>query len=220
MKKIFALWMCLSAVVLLTACGGGNADKQKTADGKVDAGAVVDQALEEAAAKNSFSQAAAEVFIRKHGGLDPKAIEPDWKYVIDEKTMANYGDRNHGSLQYQRADGDTLTREVYEAWVRKVYAATQAISDDGINIMGFEDAKDKEGALKEKSIDEMLEKTKNAWIYLGMYSWGYRFNGKFMRVSTEYEEDKNAAEIDVAHGMNKSWEEMEKDMEKALDMLK
>lgn len=219
MKKILTLCMCLSAVVALTACGGGNANK-KTADGKVDAEAVVDKALEEAAAKNSFSQAAAEVFLRKHGGLDPKAIEPDWKFVIDEKTMANYGDRNHGSLQYQRADGDTLTREVYEQWVRKVYKATKAVSDDGINIMGFEDAKDQEGALKEKSLDEMFEKSKGAWLYLGMYSWSYRLKGKFMRVSTEYEEDKNAAEIDVAHGMNKSWSEMEKDMEKALDMLK
>ena len=218
MKKILTLWMCLSAVVVLTACGG-NANK-KTADGKVDAEAVVDKALEEAAAKNSFSQAAAEVFIRKHGGLDPKAIEPDWKFVIDEKTMANYGDRNHGSLQYQKPEGDTLTREVYEQWVRKVYAATKAVSDDGINIMGFEDAKDQEGALKEKSLDEMFEKSKGAWLYMGMYSWSYRLKGKFMRVSTEYEEDKNAAEIDVAHGMNKSWREMEKDMEKALDMLK
>ena len=104
--------------------------------------------------------------------------------------------------------------------MRKVYAATKAVSDDGINIMGFEDAKDQEGALKEKSLDEMFEKSKGAWLYLGMYSWSYRLKGKFMRVSTEYEEDKNAAEIDVAHGMNKSWREMEKDMEKALDMLK
>lgn len=214
MTKIFTLWMCLSAVVLLTACGGRNGNK-KRADGKVDTKAVVDKALEEAAAENSFSQAAAELFIKKHGGLAPKSIEPDWKFEIDEKTMANYGDRNHGSLRYQKPEGDTLTREVYEEWVRKVYAATKAVSDDGINIMGFEDAKDQEGALKEKNLDEMLGKSKDAW-----FSWSYRLDGKFMRISTQYVEDKNAAEIDVAHGMNKSWDELEKDMEKALEMLK
>lgn len=219
MKKIFTLLLCLPAVIILTACGGRGGNK-KADSGKINADSVADKALEEAAAMNSFSQAAAEVFIRKHGGLDPKSIEPDWKYVVDEKTMANYGDRNHGSLQYQKTGDDSLTREVYEEWVRKVYAATKAISDDRINIMGFEDAKDEVGALTEKNLDEMFEKSQKAWLYLGMYTWGYRLNGKFMRVSTQYEENKNAAEIDIAHGMNKPWSELKKDMEKALDALK
>lgn len=213
MKRNIFIILGMAGLIMATACGGGNANKENALNENGT------ESIEEAAAKNSFSQAAAELFIKKQGGLELEAIEPDWKYEIDEKTMANYGDSSHGSLRFQKPENDSLSRDDYEVWVRKVYMATKTISDDKRNIEGFENAKNLEEAIAERSLDEMLEKNKNAWIYLGMYSWGYRLNGKFMRVNTIYNEKKGhySVEVDIAQGLNKPLDELLKEAEEAME---
>ncbi len=218
MKKIFTALACMVTITIFTSCGGGNSGKDTDGE-KTEIGEIVGEMFKEAKKVNAFSQAAAERFIKRNGGLDPKSIEPDWKYIIDEKTMANYGDNSHGSLRFQKPDGEKLLQEEYEVWVRKVYNASKAISDDGRNIKGFEETDDKDIAVSEKTLEDMLEKAKGSFMgSLGMYEWGYRYKGKFMRVRLQREENNNkyAAEIDVADAMNKSMTELMKDAEKYL----
>lgn len=213
MKQIL-IFTCVLAALMFTACGDKNSKKQ-SADGKVDI-----QVVEEVLFKGEKnSKAAAEHFIKKSGGLDLNDILPDWSYTTEPEKNNFYGEEAKSIIRFVKPAGEELSKEDYIDWVRKVYAATAKISDDGFNIKGFENASDAETALSEKPIDEMIDQSLGGWIYLGMYDWGYRLNGKMMRIwMNRNDKDNNYwAQIDVCRAMEKSMDELFEDAEKALE---
>ena len=214
MKKTNLALMCMAAVAMLTACGGGNSTKQSS-DDTLDA----QELAEKVANAPARSRIAAEYFIKNNGGLDPADLLPDWNYIIEPESNSFYGDTGIGTMCFYSPDGEELTKEAYTAWVRKLYDASKKISDDGFNIEGFEGSSDPAIALGEKSLEDMIAKGESGIIYLGMYSWGYRYNGKMMRIWTEREErnGKYWAKIDVANALTKSFDETMQDAEKALE---
>jgi len=197
------------ATIMMVACGG-NSSKQTTDTQEV---------TEDVVNASPRSKVAAEHFIVGHGGINIADILPDWSYTTDPEDRNFYGDESKGVIRFNKPEGEELSKEDYIAWVRKVYAATKKISDDGINIQGFEGANDKAGALAEKPLEEMLEKAEGGFIYLGMYEWGYRYKDKFMRVYLDRTEKdgKYWAQIDIVNALTKSFDETMQDAEKALE---
>jgi hypothetical protein len=193
--------------------------------------------IEEAFSGNAFSEAAAAAAIKKLGGVEESAITPDWAYKIDEASMKNYGDSGsygHGSLCFIAEDGE-LSDEEYLAWAKKVYAATAKISDDGKNINGYNTGGEDAEPNGERSFDEAMGIGSDAWII--MQGWCYRYNGTYLWVSIEQvtNPDKesefitnadgkmeliyyySAASIDISEGLQKSFDDMWSDLEKAFE---
>lgn len=216
LKTACVMLFALMATILFTACGGKSSDKQVAdAEKKIDAEAIVEEVFK----GEARSKAAAEHYIKKSGGLNPSHLLPDWNHTTEPEQNNFYGDSGKGVMRFWKPEGEELSKEDYIAWVRKVYEATKKISDDGFNIRGFEDSSEKDEALSEKPFDEMIEKGDSGWFYLGMYNWGYRLNGKFMRIYTERSDknDKYYAQVDVCNAMHKSMDELFQDAEKALE---
>ncbi len=217
-RSTTAIVLLTAAAVIAVSCGGRKSGKL-TADGKIDAQAVAEKMVKEAEKLDAFSKAAAEYYMKKNGGLNPADILPDWSYTTEPEKNNFYGEDGKSIMRFVKPEGEELSQEDYIAWVRKVYAATAKISDDGFNIKGFENADDKETALSEKPVDEMIEQSLGGWIYLGMYDWGYRLDGRMMRIWLNRNEKDNKywAQIDVCRAMEKNMDELFKDAEEALE---
>ncbi|MDO5571118.1 MAG: hypothetical protein Q4F97_06590 [Bacteroidales bacterium] len=201
----------MATVAMFTACGGGKRkDKSNTED-------IVAEKV------NSFSQKAAENSIKAIGGMSLASFAPEWKYEVDESTMTNYGDSNHGSILFQKHSGESLSDEEYDAWIKKVYEATKAVSDNKMNIYGYESKSKKEEAMTEWKLDEILNQT-GFMAKLGNREWGFVYKGSLKRVRIERWDNKkfddkviSGVEIDVANALQKSFDDTMKDAEKALE---
>jgi len=213
MKKIIVTTICMAVVMLMAACGGKNS-KNQTSEEKI-----IEKAIEKAFSGEARSQAAVEHFMKTYGGLKYNDVTPDFKYSTEPEKNNFYGTDREGIARFNFAEGVELTKEDYEIWVRKVYDATKKISDDGINIKGWENADDEAGALSEKDFDEMIKQGNSGFIYLGMYNWGYRLNGQFMRIYMERDEKQGnySAKITVCYALAKSFNQTMEDAEKALE---
>ncbi len=191
---------------------------------KVDAQDVVEKALQEAEEVNAFSTGAADAAMKSLGGLGLDEVKPDFPYILDDETMGNYGDNSsygHASFFFIK-DGGDVTKEEYETWLKKVYDATAAVSDDGRNIQGF--------GFGDGDVPKSFEDVLGGGF---MQVWSYKYNGQFMDVypSTEYgsftvSETKTygsegggdfGVKIDITVGMQKSWDESEQDIEAAFE---
>ncbi len=216
MKKTIHTILYLAAFALMVSCGGNNSSK-RTADDKIDAQAVAEKMIQESFKGETRSKAAAEHYMKK-SGIDPAAILPDWSYTTEPEKNNFYGEQGKAIMRFNKPEGEELSKEDYIAWVRKVYAASAKISDDGFNIKGFENESDKQAALSEKPLEEMIQQSLGGWLYLGMYDWGYRLDGRMMRVWLNRTEKngKYWAQIDVCHAMEKNMDELFKDAEEAL----
>ncbi|MDR1188612.1 MAG: hypothetical protein LBK95_14365 [Bifidobacteriaceae bacterium] len=237
-----ALWLAglaALAALSLVACGGPGAESDaagRADGGKIDAADVAEAAIEEAAAANAFSEAAAAQAIKKLGGLDEAAVAPDWEFRIDEDSMRNYGDDSdygHGSLTFVKAEGD-LTDDDYLAWAGKVFEATAAVSDYGHNVYGYNtgDGTDPDAEI---AFEEALGIGSDAWIV--MQNWCYRYQGRYIWVNVEKVEnpDKesetitdedgqfnlvsyyNGAAVDVSVGLQEGFDDTMGDLEDALE---
>lgn len=206
--------MAIAIGIFAISCSGGS--KQQSADAEE----VAKEMVKEAEITNSFSEAAAEASMKKLAGLGKADVQPDFPYIIDENTKANYGDNSHAQYFFIK-EGSDITKDEYHAWLKKVFDATASVSDDKHNIQGYGFG---EGDV-EITFDEVLKKGL-------MQVWSYKYKGKIMDVypdtkngkfSTKektYGTDKSgdiAVRIDIAVGMQKSMKEYEKDIEKAFD---
>jgi hypothetical protein len=205
-------FMAIAISVAMASCGGGSGKKNA-------AGEIIDEAIKEAKITNSFSEAAAEASMKKLAGLGKKDVQPDFPYIIDENTKANYGDNSHAQFFFIKEDGE-ITKEEYMTWLKKVFDATAAVSDDGYNIQGY--------AFGKGEIEKTFEEATKGFMKV----WSYKYKGKIMDV---YPDDKTgtfstkektygsegggmiAVKIDIANGLQKSMKEYEKDIEKAFD---
>lgn len=237
MKRIMTIILVVLLAFSLSACkaGNDNATEDKngktqseenaaTEDGdKIDVEDVIEKAVMEAAASDSFSEAAAAAFMKQVCGVEVSSITPDWEHVIDDSTMKNFGDDpstayGHATLCFQKPNGE-LTKEEYDSWAKKVFAATAAASDDGYNIIGFEFVAEGEDAMGQADIQKILD---NSF----MPGWSFR-KGDMLRsvyIAEEYDMEKesgigrdlyyNAVFIDMGVGLQKSFEESMEEAEK------
>jgi hypothetical protein len=210
------------AVIILFAACGNKAKKGVTEDGKIDVGEVVKDALQEAAEKNSFSLDAAKYYMKAIGGVDFDKITPDFAYVpIDDASKNCYGDKSHAVVLFVKTDS-TVTKEDYQAWVRKVFEVTAAASDDKYNIHGFEFNTQK--ALEKLESPEGLF---DQWLQ----GWGFRYAAykpayqesnvqRVVYVSQEYRNGLHyGVKLDIAVGLAKSLSESMKDAEEVLKKM-
>jgi hypothetical protein len=218
-KQTFAAVIILAMVFMLVACGGGSKEsKGNVAD-------AVDKAVSDAFSGNSFSEKAAAQAL-KDRGIDEKDIEPDFEWEIDEDLMATYGDNSHGSIMFIKKGDDDMTDDEYDAWLKKVFDATAKASDDGHNIQGFSFG---DGDV-EKTWDEVISSDSF------MTTWSYKYKDQIMDVYPDREQNPNkesetitepdgkwnivyhyyAVKIDIANGLQKSFDETMKDAEEAI----
>lgn len=233
MKKLVLLALVLCMALSLVACGsktdapasgGGSSSGGDSGSGDIDLNEVAANMIEEAEELNSFSFKAALNSIAARG-LSQADVEPKWDYVVDDEKNQAYGDSSHGVIRFSHK-GEELTAEgEYDAWKKQLFDATAKASDDGYNIEGFswgngdvemtwDDFANKEG---------MLE------------TWSYRYNGTIMDVyvkqtslkDSEYVQGDdgqydfvyyyNAMQVDIADGIQKSWDETWADLESAFE---
>lgn len=234
MKKLIAFLIMIMMVLSLMACGGkekadsntenSTSESETSEDEKIDAGEVIEQALEEAEEFESFSVEAVEYYLKKAAGLELSALEPDWEWKLKNDYCA-YGDEpdsgyGHAVIKFTKAEGE-MTDEEYQIWLQKVFDATAAASDDGYNIIGYEFAGEGEDALAETTLEEAL----GGWIQ----GWGFRADGKLfvVYVSQEYDKEKeseldrifyyDSAQIDVGAGLQKSWDDTMSEAEEYME---
>lgn len=232
MKKLINVTLLLTAISMVIACGGKDAKKADSseADGKENA-----KSEEFTGEKNSKD--AAIFYFDKNFGIDFKELAPDYKYDESGK-YAFKGDASEVSARFIDPEG-SYTPEQIEGFVKKIYAATAKASEGGKNVYGFlMSGKDtKEGAMEEKTIDEVLKggytEILGVNAYTGGYSWSILKDGLFYDVSVSAiekkagpNEDRKPFEyvgrgysISIKEGLQKSLDETMKDAEDAFKKI-
>ena len=223
MKKIFALLLALLMLFGLAACGGSEDTGKTDADNeKVNAEELAQDALEQAEELDSFSEAAAEHYLKAYG-ISYDELKPVWEYEVSEKGA--YADdpasgSGHAVVIFKYTDGE-LSDEQIKAYYEQVFKATAAASDDGYNIIGHEFVGDGENAGDETTLEDALSGF--------LQGWCFRKNGKSMAVyvSDIYDNDKESefdrlfyyygVKFDIGVGLQKSFGETMDDMEQAFE---
>lgn len=223
MKKIFALLLAVMMLFGLAACGGSeNTGKTDADNEKVNAEELAQDALEQAEELDSFSEAAAEHYLKAYG-ISYDELKPVWEYEVSEKGA--YADdpasgSGHAVVIFKNPNGE-LTDEQIKAYYEQVFKVTAAASDDGYNIIGHEFVGDGEDPGDETTLEDAL----NGFLK----GWCFRKNGKSMAVyvSEIYDNDKDSelnrlfyyygVKFDIGVGLQKSFDDTLNDMEQALE---
>ena len=187
-----------SMAMLIASCGGENASTDK-----VDASEMAEKVSKEGFSGERKSKAAVEYYLKELAGVDLNDMLPDYPYDCTPEEKWFSGEQ----------------RNVIAAF----YNVTKKVSDNGINIYGFEKRSNKDEANKELTIDELIAAGDKGIIYLGMYDWGFLKNGRMLHVYMQLDElgkdadKKYYARVQIAPGLEKSFDETMKDAEKALE---
>ena len=164
-----------------------------------------------------------DYFLKTNLGLTSADFEPDYEWMV--KDYYAYGDMpdtyyGHAAITYTKTDGE-ITEEQYNEWAAGVFAKTAAISQDGYNICGFDYIGDGNDPLKERTLETAMD----SW----MPGWCFRYNDKFWNVSIGMDYDNNldseignllyynGVELDVASGLEKSFDDLWADLEAAFE---
>ncbi len=216
MKKL-TLWLILIIMALtLAACGEG---ATKSVSDQADKPDSSDESQEQEF--EAFSTEAVEYYLDAYG-LELKDIAPDWSYTVRDKHAYadSPGSSGHATIIFSKDPEGEVTAEEYDAWMKKLFDATAAISDDGYNIIGHEFVGEGENALDKVT----LEQAKEGWIQ----GWGFRKNGQNMVVYTNQKYDNNkdsqigellyyyGVNADIGVGLQKDFSDTLNDMEDAL----
>ncbi len=223
MKKIFALLLVLLMLFGLAACGDSeNTGKTDADNEKVNAEELAQDALAQAEELDSFSEAAAEHYLKAYG-INYDELKPVWEYTVSEKGA--YADdpangSGHAVVIFKNPNGE-ITDEQIKAYYEQVFKVTAAASDDGYNIIGHEFVGDGEDPGDETTLEDALSGF--------LQGWCFRKNGKSMAVyvSEIYDNDKDSelnrlfyyygVKFDIGVGLQKSFDDTLNDMEQALE---
>ncbi|MBR5042515.1 MAG: hypothetical protein IKX67_04685 [Bacteroidales bacterium] len=222
-KTVFAL-ICV-ACVTLCACGNQGGKKAAKGDeGKVDLEKVADKMMKEAFEGEKYSKEAAEYYFLKNEGIKLSDLAPDYK-LNETSKYTYYGDERDALANFKIQDGDTYTKEQHIENVRRIYAVTKKVADNGINVYGFEDKSDKEEAMAEKDLEKMIQdnmgtKILGIEIYVGSYGWSFLKDGVLHRCEIsllEKDDTKLGYSVKMYKGLQKSFDETLSDAEKMLE---
>ena len=221
MKRLFVILMCAA---LCVSCGNKGGKKAETKDdGKVDIEKVAKKMVKEAFEGESYSKDAAEFYFKKNEGIKLSDLAPEYK-LNETSKYTYYGDATSALANFKIQDGDTYTKEQHEDNVRRIYAITKKAADNGINVYGFEDKSNKEEAMAEKDLEQMIKdnagtKILGIEIYVGSYAWSFLKDGVLHRCDVnllEKDDVKLGYAVKMYKGLQKSFDETMKDAEKAL----
>lgn len=222
MKKLITALMCAAAVLLMAGCGNNSGKKAKK-DDKVDLNKVAENIIQEKFEGESYSKEAADFYFKKFSGIKLADLAPS--YPLNETSKYTYyGDERDALANFKIQDDGSYTKEDHENNVRRIYALTKKAADDGINIYGFEDTSDKEKAMSEKDLEEMIEACKGSKImgieiYVGSYGWTFKKDGVLRRCEInllEKNDVKLGYSVKMYKAMTKTFDELVDDAEKAL----
>ena len=227
MKKIALILMCVAGIVLCAGCGGNNggkSDKSDKNDGKVDIEKVAKNLEQKAFEGEKYSKEAAEYYFKKNEGIKFSDLAPDYK-LNETSKYTYYGDEHDALANFKIQDGDTYTKEQHEDNVRRIYAVTKKAADNGINVYGFEDKSDRDEAMSEKDLEQMIKdnagtKIFGIEIYVGSYGWSFLKDGELHRCEIsllEKDDVKLGYSVKMYKGLQKSFDDTMKDAEKALE---
>lgn len=227
MKRFTLILMCAAGIVLCAGCGnnGGNkSDKNDRNDGKVDIEKVAKNLEQKAFEGESYSKEAAEYYFKKNEGIKLSDLAPDYK-LNETSKYTYYGDERDALANFKIQDDDTYTKEQHENNVRRIYAVTKKAADNGINVYGFEDKSDKDEAMSEKDLEQMIKdnagtKVFGIEIYVGSYGWSFLKDGELHRCEIsllEKNDVKLGYSVKMYKGLQKSFDETMEEAEKALE---
>ena len=222
MKKILTAFACAAAVLLIAGCGNNSGKKAKEAD-KVDLDKVAENLMKESFEGEKYSKEAADFYFKKFSGIKLADLAP--QYPLNETSKYTYmGDEHDAVANFKIQDGGSYTKEDHENNVRRIYALTKKVADNGINMYGFEDTSDKEKAFTEKDLEQMIEDGKGTKIlgieiYMGDYGWTFKKDGVLRRCEInllEKNDEKLGYSVKMYKAMEKTFDEIIDDAEKAL----
>ena len=222
MKKTIIALMCLAGLMLFVSCGNKGGKKAES-DEKVDLEKVAEKMVQEAFEGESYSKEAAEFYFKKNEGVKLADLAPDYK-LNETSKYTYYGDKTSALANFKIQDGDTYTKEQHVDNVRRIYALTKKIADNGINVYGFEEKSDKDEAMAEKDLEKMIEDNKGSVIlgielYIGSYGWSFLKDGALHRCEIsllEKDDVKLGYSVKMYKGLQKSFDDTMKEAEEML----
>lgn len=217
MKKTVILILIAAVALMAVSCGNKSKKKQKTIED------VAQEMVEEAFSGKNLSKEGAEHFTKANFGIKLSDLVPEFE-LGEAGERDFYGNEDVTFATYNKKDGEELGKEEYIEYVKKVYAATKAVADNGINIYGFEEKSDAAEANAEKTLDAVLDAGKGIKIfgievYMGNYAWSFMKDGKPIRCDLERLEKDDvgyAAKVKFTKGMEKSLDDLMKEADEIL----
>ena len=225
MRRSLFIVISVACALALVSCGGkGSKKATESGDGKVDIEKVAKNLEKEAFEGEKYSKEAAEFYFKKNEGIKLSDLAPEYK-LNETSKYTYYGDEHDVLANFKIQDGDTYTKEQHIENVRRIYALTKKVADNGINVYGFEDKSNKDEAYAEKDLEKMIEdgngtKILGVEIYLGDYGWSFLKDGVLHRCEIdllEKNDTKLVYAVKMYKGLQKSLDETMKEAEKALE---
>ncbi|MBR5660269.1 MAG: hypothetical protein IKW99_01825 [Bacteroidales bacterium] len=225
MRRLFIPVICVVCALALVSCGGKGAKKAENAgdDGKVDIEKVAKKLEQEAFEGEKYSKEAAEFYFKKNEGIKLSDLAPEYK-LNETSKYTYYGDERDVLANFKIQDGDTYTKEQHIDNVRRIYALTKKVADNGINVYGFEEKSNKDEAYSEKDLEQMIKdnngtKIMGVEIYLGDYGWSFVKDGALHRCEIDLLEKNDVKlgySVKMYKGLQKSMDETMKEAEEML----
>lgn len=171
MKKVFLSMVCMASLVLMTACGGGNAKKdgsEGTAEVKKEAKTTKSSNLS-VGERYAFAGLASADIVPNFGREITDSKDTDANGVTIATTFFGYGN-----------DREPFSDKVYDEYCRKLFAKLKSLSDDGklykVNMLDFK---------VRDEVSELGEMKK--WGKDGAtFCFAYPYNGQWVLANVKY----------------------------------
>ena len=171
MKKVFITIMCLASLVLMTACGGNNTNKNasgETAEVKKEAKATKSSNLS-VGERYAFAGLSSADIVPSFGREITDSKDTDANGVTKAITFFGYGD-----------DREPFSDKVYDEYCRKLFAKLKSLSEDGklykVNTLDFK---------VREEVSELGEMKK--WGKDGAtFCFAYPYNGQWVLANVKY----------------------------------
>ena len=171
MKKVFITIMCLASLVLMTACGGGNAKKdgsEGTAEVKKEAKTTKSSNLS-VGERYAFAGLTSADIVPNFGREITDSKDTDANGVTKAITFFGYGD-----------DREPFSDKVYDEYCRKLFAKLKSLSEDGklykVNTLDYK---------VRDEVSELGEMKK--WGKDGAtFCFAYPYNGQWVLANVKY----------------------------------
>lgn len=133
MKKNYLALMCMASMAIVTACGGGNANKQQAeAEDLVKSEIENTDQKPEKSIEDMIGIEQAEYWLTQNFNLTLADVKPDFEYEAQEKGMDGcMGNKGGGTFGFIKKDGTPITDDDFKAYVSRIYPLVQKISPTG-----------------------------------------------------------------------------------------
>ena len=171
MKKVFITMMCMASLVIMTACGGGNAKKdgsEGTAEVKKEAKATKSSNLS-VGERYAFAGLSSDDIVPSFGREITDSKDTDANGVTKAITFFGYGN-----------DREPFSDKVYDEYCRKLFAKLKSLSEDGklykVNTLDYK---------VRDEVSELGEMKK--WGKDGAtFCFAYPYNGQWVLANVKY----------------------------------